>query len=56
LQVTWDHKRLEAPAQFLPLLDRIVNNESFLHLARERAAGLAEAIRKGPQPSPEKTQ
>jgi len=56
LQVTWDHKRLDAPAQFLPLLDRIVNNESFLHLARERAAGLAEAIRKGPQPSPEKTQ
>ena len=48
LQITWDHKRLVAPEQFLPLLDRIVKNESFLHLARERAAGLAEAIRKPP--------
>jgi hypothetical protein len=56
LGVTWDHKRLVAPEQFLPLLDRIAKNESFLHLARERAAGMAEAIRKPPTPSPEKTQ
>jgi hypothetical protein len=40
-----DQKRLVAPDQFLPLLDRIVKNESFLHMARERAAGLAEWIR-----------
>jgi len=46
LQITWDRKRVVAPEQFLPLLDRITKNESFLHLARERAAGLAEAIRK----------
>jgi hypothetical protein len=43
-----------APDQFLPLLDRIAKNESFLHIARERAAGLAESIRK--PPPPEKTQ
>ena len=48
LQITWDRKRVVAPEQFLPLLDRIAKNESYLHLARERAAGLAEAIRKPP--------
>ena len=60
LQITWDHKRLIAPEQFLPLLDRISKNDTFLHISRERAAALAEAIRK-PQsgldkPAPEKAQ
>jgi hypothetical protein len=50
LAVSWDHKRVVDPEQFLPLLDRIAKNESFLHLARERAAGLADAIRKGAPP------
>lgn len=45
LQVVWDKKRLVAPEQFLPLLDRVVKNESYLHMARERAASLAEAFR-----------
>jgi hypothetical protein len=54
LQITYEHKRLVAPDQFLPLLDRIAKNESFLHIARERAAGLAESIRK--PPPPQKTQ
>jgi len=53
LQITYEHKRLVAPEQFLPLLDRIAKNESFLHIARERAAALTEAIRGS---SPEKTQ
>jgi len=43
---------LMAPEQFLPLLDRIIKNESYMHIARERAASLADSIRK-PQ---EKTQ
>ncbi|HLG96932.1 MAG TPA: hypothetical protein VKX49_11530 [Bryobacteraceae bacterium] len=46
MQITWEHKRLVAPEQFLPLLDRVAKNDSFLHIARERAAALAEAIRK----------
>jgi hypothetical protein len=54
LQITYEHKRLVAPEQFLPLLDRIAKNESFIHIARERAAGLTESIRK--PPAPEKTQ
>jgi hypothetical protein len=57
LQITYEHKRLVAPEQFLPLLDRIAKNESFLHISRERAAGLTESIRKPTSaPSPEKTQ
>jgi len=55
LQISWDRKRIVAPEQFLPLLDRVAKNESFLHIARERAAGLAEAIRK-PQAPGERTQ
>jgi len=54
LQITYEHKRLVTPDQFLPLLDRIAKNESFLHIARERAAGLAESIRQ--PPPPQKTQ
>lgn len=45
LQSCYDRKRLVAPSQFLPLLDRVVKNESFMHMSRERAAALAEAIR-----------
>jgi hypothetical protein len=50
LQVSWERNRLVAPEQFLPLLDRIAKNESYLHISRERAAAIAEAIRK-PQPA-----
>ena len=45
-------KRLVGHAQFLPLLDRIAKNESFINLARERAARLAADMRaagKAPQ-------
>jgi hypothetical protein len=45
LQVTIDRKRLVAPEQFLPLLDRVARNDSYLNMARSRAAGLAEAFR-----------
>ena len=45
IEILRDQNRLVAPDQFLPMLDRIVKNESFLHMARDRAAGLAEWIR-----------
>jgi hypothetical protein len=45
VEVTLDKKRLVAPDQFLPLLDRIVKNDSFMHMSRERAARLAEIFR-----------
>jgi hypothetical protein len=49
IEVIRDQKRLIAPEQFLPLLDRVTKNESFLHIARDRAAALAEAIRALPK-------
>jgi hypothetical protein len=51
LQTTRDQKRLIAPEQFLPLLDRVVKNESYLHMARERAAVFANDIRAAGQPA-----
>ncbi len=51
IQATRDQKRLIAPQQFLPLLDRVVKNESYLHMARERAASFATEIRAMPQPT-----
>jgi hypothetical protein len=55
MQVTLERNRLVAPEQFLPLLDRIAKNESYLHISRERAAAIAETIRK-PSAAQEKAQ
>jgi len=49
IEVIRDQKRLISPEQFLPLLDRVTKNESFLHIARDRAAALAEGIRALPK-------
>ena len=38
----WLNKELAAPQQFLPLLTRVATHESFMHLARERAAKLKD--------------
>jgi hypothetical protein len=45
LEITLDRKRLIAPEQFLPMLDRVAKNDSFMHVARQRAASIAEQIR-----------
>jgi len=47
VQVSFDHKRLVAPQQLLPMLDRVAKNETYMHMARLRAAALADAIRAG---------
>lgn len=49
----WDRKRIVAPDQFLPLLDRVAKNESYLHMARERAARLGDTIRARKAPKAE---
>jgi hypothetical protein len=51
LQISMDKKRVLDPEQFLPLLDRLANNESYMHTARARAAEVAAAIR-NPAPKP----
>jgi hypothetical protein len=45
LQMSMDRKRLVGLQQYLPLLDRVVKNETYMHTARVRAAAIAEAIR-----------
>ena len=45
IEATRDQKRLVAQEQFLPLLDKVVKNEKYLHMARTRAAALTERIR-----------
>jgi hypothetical protein len=53
LEVSHDRNRLVAPQQFLKVLDRIARNESYLHMARARAAKLAESIRGAAASSPQ---
>jgi hypothetical protein len=45
LEISLDKKHVVAPQQMLPMLDRIAKNEGFLHMARSRAADLADKIR-----------
>ncbi len=47
----YDRGRLVGLATFLPLLDRVVKNDSYLNMARDRAAQLAQLIR---NPAPPK--
>jgi hypothetical protein len=45
IQGMWNNKRLVGTAQFLPLLDQVAKDEAYIHMARERAAQIADAIR-----------
>ncbi|HWQ53868.1 MAG TPA: hypothetical protein VN442_09290 [Bryobacteraceae bacterium] len=45
LEASLDRKRLVAVEQYLPMLDRVAKNATYMHTARVRAAGIAEAIR-----------
>ncbi len=49
LESSWDKKRLVSVGQFEPMLNRIIKNESYLHMDRERAAKLLAAF-KAPVP------
>jgi hypothetical protein len=53
LEAAWDRKRIVAPAQYLPLLERVIKNESYLHMARERAAALADTFKNPAKPKAE---
>ncbi len=43
---SYQRKRLVAVEQFLPILDKVAKNETYMHSARALAAEVAEAIRK----------
>ncbi|MBV8864472.1 MAG: hypothetical protein JO210_03635 [Acidobacteriaceae bacterium] len=46
IEELWIRKQLAAPEQFVPLLTRVASHESFMHLARERAARLKDEFEK----------
>ncbi len=50
LRSAMERNRLVALDQFLPLLDRIAKNETYMHTARAKASEMAEAIRGGTKP------
>lgn len=41
----WTDSRLVGTPQFLPLFDRVAGDDTYIHIAREKAAELAEAVR-----------
>ena len=47
LQAAMERNRLVGLDQYLPMLDRIAKNETYMHTARARAAEIGEAIRNG---------
>ena len=51
LEAAWDRKRLLAVDQYFPLLERVVKNDSYLNMARDRAGRLLEMF-KAPAPEP----
>lgn len=46
----WTGQKLVGTPQFLPLFDRVAGDDSYVHIARERAAELAEAVRAWSKP------
>ncbi len=53
IEMAYNRKRLIGVDRFLPLLDRVAKNDAYLHMARERAAALADAFR---NPKPKTTE
>jgi hypothetical protein len=51
LAVAIENKRVVGLEQYLPTLDRIIKNESYMHTARARASEIAEYIRNGKPPA-----
>ena len=45
MQAAWEQKKIVGASQFLPLLDQVAKNDTYMHMARERAAQLGDAIR-----------
>ena len=43
--ISLDRKRVVSPEIFLPMLDRVAKNATYLNMARSRAANLAQSIR-----------
>ena len=44
IESLWLRKQLAAPVQFVPLLNRIATHETYMHMARDRAARLRDTF------------
>ncbi len=45
IQAAWENRKLLLTDDILPLLDQVAMNDVYIHMARERAARMADAIR-----------
>ena len=50
IEIALNQKRLVGVEQFLPLLDRVAKNDTYLHMARDRAERLADTFRTTAKP------
>jgi hypothetical protein len=50
IQSAWDRKTLTGAEQFVPLLNQVASSDIYIHMARERAARLIDAIRASSKP------
>jgi hypothetical protein len=48
IESLWLNKQLAAPLQFVPLLTKVASHESYMHLARDRAARLKDEFQAPP--------
>jgi hypothetical protein len=48
IEALWLNKHLAAPLQFIPLLTKVASHESYMHLARDRAARLKDEFQAPP--------
>jgi len=55
INILYDRKRLIAPQQFVPLLERVSKDENIVHIARERAASLVDQFQKQSSSAPAAT-
>jgi hypothetical protein len=53
IEAAYDRGRLVGVERFLPMLEKVAKNSNYLHMARERAAALADAFR---NPKPKTTE
>lgn len=56
VEALWLRKQLAAPKQFVPILTRITNHETLMHLVRDRAARLKDEFEAGPDYTPDPKQ
>jgi hypothetical protein len=45
IQAAWENRKLLVTDDILPLLDQVAMNDAYIHMARERAARMADALR-----------